>query len=863
MEYSERPRYQYHGQFFQRSWDDAESYCVGLGGHLASVLSDQDSAELYHVPTADFETLWIGGSNRQTGNWSWSNGNTWDYTNWYPGNGFYSAQPNGGDNQCLEFSAAYAWSDNDCMKKNAFFCEFYADEILTGNHKKTFKYPLITHIDGKFHVRWKYNTSMSSVKNLEDRGMSGFRMKWHIENENVPLAWRSTDLAGRVSTLDLGGEYKEELYLQDRIYTWVLNLPSTLEEEVGEEALVLQLEVRTRVKEGWMERVEFKTGKTFFYYSSRKNWNSAKAACLEDGLQLASVTNQEEMDTVTALAGDFQVWLGGSDDTGEGDWRWLDGQEWAASYWKNSEEGQDLKKTKLGLYSGEWRNYSPYAQFPFICKSAALTIIGNVNKTFEFRKEDFKVGSLSVTWAYQFPGEDVLAEWEDKRSTGFTVSWFVQDGQGNRVTRNTSDDGEWKTDVVQKPKYQFETNSMVALVNMAEKALNHGYNTSFLMEAAFETKIDSTVESLKCTDQTSNTKNLRNMISKLDMVYDETIYSNISDNALVTGYELYSFLMMCPDSGMETVAITRFFLALIDKNDSRALLQATLNTINSVAIKYPHNKERLYQFYKQLDQILGLNLGQILLDKLSSSEVSVMTSQQLPFLANYSERSFNNSETRNNTTSRFMPYEVISHPVHLINRAGMTMPSAFIPFCAYKTSLKSMGEYVDHLKFPICRNFTPTLLNGELCYTVNLASFISEETKTEEGRDGELMLLLDYNLERSVQAKSLQTNEADETDKISLENVQGFGEAEPQARIYIHTLTGFTGFGAGSYVMSSLKHITTTNNFLGLSEETRSCQIEGTAMCRSRDYLERGTNGCGCVPSDIIDMYANKVKDVF
>ena len=222
-----------------------------------------------------------------------------------------------------------------------------------------------------------------------------------------------------------------------------------------------------------------------------------------------------------------------------------------------------------------------------------------------------------MTWAYQFPGEDVLTQWKDKNRTGFNVSWFVQDSQGNRVTGNKSDDGEWKTDVVQKPKYPFDTRCMVAMINMVEKALNKGYKSSFLMEVAFETKLYATTGSLRCTDQKTNTKNLQSVISKLDMASDETIYSNISDNALVAGFELYSFLTMCPDSGMETVAITRFFLALIAQNNSRALLQATVNTIKSPAITHPHNKERLNQFYKQLDQILGIKLGHILLDKLS------------------------------------------------------------------------------------------------------------------------------------------------------------------------------------------------------------------------------------------------------
>ena len=106
-----------------------------------------------------------------------------------------------------------------------------------------------------------------------------------------------------------------------------------------------------------------------------------------------------------------------------------------------------------------------------------------------------------------------------------------------------------------------------------------------------------------------------------------------------------------------------------------------------------------------------------------------VTSQQLPFLSNYFEEDLNHNQSEVNISPEKLG-ELSSHPVHLTNRDNMTMPSAFIPFCAYKTSLTAMGDYVDKIKFPICNKFKPILMDGELCYTVNMASFTSEEVKS-------------------------------------------------------------------------------------------------------------------------------------
>ena len=92
------------------------------------------------------------------------------------------------------------------------------------------------------------------------------------------------------------------------------------------------------------------------------------------------------------------------------------------------------------------------------------------------------------------------------------------------------------------------------------------------------------------------------------------------------------------------------------------------------------------------------------------------------------------------------------HPPHLTS--GWS--SAFIPFCAYKTDLNFSGKSptLDGTTFPVCTSFLPTILEGQLCYKLTL-------NKTSgKGKKNELMILLDYNEDHSMQPNlNLQTLE--------------------------------------------------------------------------------------------------------
>ena len=198
-----------------------------------------------------------------------------------------------------------------------------------------------------------------------------------------------------------------------------------------------------------------------------------------------------------------------------------------------------------------------------------------------------------------------------------------------------------------------------------------------------------------------------------------------------------------------------------------------------------------------------------------------------------------------------------SHPPHLLNDQKLASPSAFIPFCAFKSVLGIWEPKVKvpGISFPICNGFLPITLDGQLCYHLSLN--MSDE---DDGEANGLMLLVDLNSERNIQAAKKKIREIDfstmHLSKIP-KNSNNNG-----AKLYIHTLSPYTGFGKGSYKMTALKKMTGTTDFLGMPETDRKCQLEVYENCRLDAFYLAGKD-CGCVPWELPNLFQVRMPHVF
>ena len=169
--------------------------------------------------------------------------------------------------------------------------------------------------------------------------------------------------------------------------------------------------------------------------------------------------------------------------------------------------------------------------------------------------------------------------------------------------------------------------------------------------------------------------------------------------------------------------------------------------------------------------------------------------------------------------------------------------SSFVPFCAYKTNMTISGPeaWLPNMSFPICTSFNPTILEGQLCYKIQV------NATSGQGKKHGLLLLLDYQDKLSLQVP-LKQEDKPSRKIIRRLNFETDGSPNTEAaKVHIDTLSPFTGSGGGIYQMRVVKRMTTTEDFLKMPLKERNCKVELFENCRTTKLLE----GCQCVPGEM------------
>ena len=104
----------------KKTWADAEHFCQGEGGHLASVPSSAIEDYVKEgLQRHNIDLAWLGGNDiEKEGTWKWADCTPWDYTFWG------SNEPNNlGGEDCLHQRAnPLKWNDYSCSLSDSFIC---------------------------------------------------------------------------------------------------------------------------------------------------------------------------------------------------------------------------------------------------------------------------------------------------------------------------------------------------------------------------------------------------------------------------------------------------------------------------------------------------------------------------------------------------------------------------------------------------------------------------------------------------------------------------------------------------------------------------------------------------------------------
>ena len=115
-----------------------------------------------------------------------------------------------------------------------------------------------------------------------------------------------------------------------------------------------------------------------------------------------------------------------------------------------------------------------------------------------------------------------------------------------------------------------------------------------------------------------------------------------------------------------------------------------------------------------------------------------------------------------------------------------------------------------------------------------------------DGKKNQLMLLLDYNEDRSIFAPKADGMHymrgriaKNINHKIHTLNMDGAVDIQrKEAKVHIDTLSSFRGFGSGTYKISDVKKMTTTDDFLNMPIEDRKCEVMPNEECQNQKLQE-------------------------
>ena len=182
-------------------------------------------------------------------------------------------------------------------------------------------------------------------------------------------------------------------------------------------------------------------------------------------------------------------------------------------------------------------------------------------------------------------------------------------------------------------------------------------------------------------------------------------------------------------------------------------------------------------------------------------------------------------------------------PPHLVDQRGNSFRSSLIPFCAFDGNMTSLGHDIDGLGFPACDQFKPDIMDGHLCFTLDIKRMHSEDkARTAHGKGTGLWLLVDpgsYYLTGLSSSKEKTPRSIISTKNVIPEHYISYN---------INNLVRFTDHRAGVYMIGGIKKMAGTDAFLALSDDVKGCQKEEEKRCKKERFLKELEKQCGCVP---------------
>ena len=231
IQFREGRRYIVYSEMsYKKSWQDAESFCKGKGGHLASVKNIVDREEL---GTSTLKTkTWIGGTDRAVEDaWVWPDGtplgeracSTIDYEKGdllQPCNQWASTNPKGGTAKNCMYVLQGAWHSDDCSYRNNFACQ-NDPSFMKANRNLTLKMGDVKFYTVEVWLKKRANYKTKTCDTLTS--LPGFSVSWKTRKDDRTSSSQTFDV-GKVLEKIHGSKNHIKVYTLRRYMAYVTKI---------------------------------------------------------------------------------------------------------------------------------------------------------------------------------------------------------------------------------------------------------------------------------------------------------------------------------------------------------------------------------------------------------------------------------------------------------------------------------------------------------------------------------------------------------------------------------------------------------------------------------------------------------------
>ena len=316
--------------------------------------------------------------------------------------------------------------------------------------------------------------------------------------------------------------------------------------------------------------------------------------------------------------------------------------------------------------------------------------------------------------------KDQYKKWKTRRNTGMRVSW--------RYTSPAEPENKAKT----------ANRLYIKLANALHQTEYSRQELSAMARSARLQYLSGLIFSmqLKCNGGKYSPRLEEKLYDQLGNVSSDEIFRHeVSQDTLEEAADIYIYLVHCPDNYHPIMSLKGFYSRVIEKSSLRTLLIVLARMIFTARSSEKMSEMRTATLLlRKLSE--KIEFGYETLDIMTSGLSDITKDKDL--LEKY---------RRLSNTSHWwsaLDWEQVrktNHPVHIAKS-----PSAFIPFCSFGGDMTALGHQTDHFDHPTCSSFNETILDGNLCYEIDLSRFEDKITAEKSKKIG-LSLLIDNNEE--------------------------------------------------------------------------------------------------------------------